>query len=456
MADTTDDASSPDTRTAARAQQRAQRPRRLGRKLLTAALVLVLAVVAFVGFQVWSFNRNLTRSSALDGLGNPTATSLPPGARPDLNVLVMGLDSRLDVHGEPLPADIVEALNAGDPKAEDITTADVLMVFHIPGDGSKATAVSIPRDDYVELVGCPGKRCKSKIKEAYGLAQADEAARLQGQGLTAREIHDRSREAGRRAQVQTVSQFLGVHIDHFVEVTMASFFQVAQVVQPIRVCILNDTKDSMSGADFKAGEQEITAQQAVSFVRQRRDTAHPMQLLFTDLDRARRQQAFIISVLSKLRSADTFANPVRIRQLLDVGTQNTVVDAQLDLMSFAGTAREMAGGKLSFYTLPVADFQTIDGAEVNIVDVPRIRATVRALFAGAAPPDPTSTGPATSGPTASGTTTSATSTRPTGRTSAPTTATSTFTPVPATEGGKAGPPPTALTELGSGGIPCVK
>ena len=134
-------------------------------------------------------------------------------------------------------------------------------------------------------------------------------------------------------------QFLGgVPIDHFVEVTMVAFYQIAQVVEPITVCVKEDTQDSYSGADFHAGRQQINAAQAMAFVRQRRDTVHP-DLNFTDLDRERRQQAFIASLFYQLKQADTFANPAKLTGILNVAKQNTAIDSGLDLLSLARMPR---------------------------------------------------------------------------------------------------------------------
>ena len=109
----------------------------------------------------------------------------------------------------------------------------------------------------------------------------------------------RRAKPGRKAQISTVRNLLGIPIDHFIEVTLVAFFQIATVVQPITVCLNDDTYDSFSGADFHKGVQQIDAAQAMAFVRQRRDVNDEM---FTDLDRTRRQQAFIVSLLSALRT----------------------------------------------------------------------------------------------------------------------------------------------------------
>ncbi|WP_431842823.1 LCP family protein [Calidifontibacter indicus] len=106
---------------------------------------------------------------------------------------------------------------------------------------------------------------------------------------------------GARSLRPVIPPRLGITVDHFVEVTMAAFYEVATVVQPLTVCVKEDTQDSYSGAQFHAGVQPVDAKQAVAFVRQRRDTKQP-DLAFTDLDRSRRQRAFLVALLQKTKS----------------------------------------------------------------------------------------------------------------------------------------------------------
>lgn len=129
----------------------------------------------------------------------------------------MGLDSRLDENGNPLPQSLYDALDTGGPDVGGYNT-NVLMLLHIPGDGGRATAMSIPRDDYVALAGSPDGESMGKIKQAYGLAFDQQHRALVAQGVTDRTaLEQQSRDAGRNAEISTVSQFLGgVSIDHFV------------------------------------------------------------------------------------------------------------------------------------------------------------------------------------------------------------------------------------------------
>jgi LCP family protein required for cell wall assembly len=362
-----------------------------GRGSLAVASLLVLSVSGYAWASYHALDSGLRKSSALAG----EATS----QHGDTNILIMGLDSRVDEAGNPLPPAIYDALHAGGAN-DGGENANVLMLLHVPGDGSRATSISIPRDDYVDLPGCPDGQCKGKIKQAYGLAYDAAGQRLADQAGTAKV--QQQRDAGRKTEIDTVRQLLGgVPIDHFVEVTLVAFFQIAQVVQPITVCVNEDTQDSYSDAHFHQGVQQINASQAVSFVRQRRDNIHPA-LNFTDLDRERRQQAFIASLANQLKQAGTLADPAKLQGLLDVAKQNIAVDTQLNLMDFAGQATNLTGGNITFVTLPIDHFgKDPAGEDVNIVDVPAIQQLVHQLLGGTSPPTPASS---SAGPSADSTT----------------------------------------------------
>jgi LCP family protein required for cell wall assembly len=362
-----------------------------GRALAALVTVLVLAATG----TGWASYRNITEGITISQalVGEPASTGH------DQNILIMGLDSRLDQHGRPLPQDMYDALHAGDDSVGGYN-ANVLIVTHIPGDGGPITALSIPRDDYVELAGCPTTDCKGKIKQAYGLAYqnaVDEAAD-NGSGKkhssstsptastsspdsVARE--QMGREAGRKAEIETVRRLLGIPIDHFLEVTLVAFFQLAQVVQPITVCLNADTADVFSGAHFHQGVQQIDAAQAMAFVRQRRDINDE---LFTDLDRTRRQQAFIASLMSALRHEGALSSPTVLRHLLEVARQNVAWDAGFDPAGFVQHASGFTGRQLSLYTLPITEFgRNANGEDVNLIDVRTIRAIARNLTTGGSP-----------------------------------------------------------------------
>ena len=339
---------------------------------LAAGLVLVSTGLCWAG--IHNAVGGIITSQALSG-------DLPTSAGGGQNILIMGLDSRLDQHGKPLPRDVYEALHAGDETVGGYN-ANVLILAHVPPSGA-ATAISIPRDDLVDLPDCPTGVCQAKIKQAYGLAYQHAPDALDSDPASSNAMDPQAkeqagREAGRKAQLATVRTLLGVPIDHFVEVTLGAFLQIAKAVSPITVCLNEDTSDTFSGADFHRGTQQINAAQAMAFVRQRRDINVAD---FTDMDRTRRQQAFIASLVTALRHSGALDSPAALGALVDVAKQNVAVDAGFDLADFARQASAMTAQSPSLYTLPITGFgHDSYGQDVNLIDITAIRSIVQNLM----------------------------------------------------------------------------
>ena len=136
---------------------------------------------------------------------------------------------------------------------------------------SPEPAILVAWRTLTERPNVPDSECNGKIKQAYGLAFDQKSRLIAAQkGMSSTQRQQTERDAGRKAEIATVKEFLGgVPIDHFVEVTLVAFYQIAQVVQPITVCVNENTQDSYSGANFHKGYQQINASQAMAFVRQR-------------------------------------------------------------------------------------------------------------------------------------------------------------------------------------------
>jgi len=211
-------------------------------------------------------------------------------------------------------------LHAGDGSVGGYNT-NTLILVHIPADGARVSAFSIPRDDYVPVVGIPNND-HVKIKEAYGLKKAVTEDAMAKSGVTDQHtLESAGRESGRRETVQTVQDFLGVPIDHFAEVTLAGFYDLASALGGVPVCLNHAVNDSYSGADFPAGQQTLNGAQSLAFVRQRHGLTNG------DLDRTHRQQAFLASVTHKLASTGTFTNFGQLQSLLDVAKKDVVISA---------------------------------------------------------------------------------------------------------------------------------
>lgn len=344
------------------------------------------------GGGAWYLYRDLAA-----GIGSSRALEGAEKSRSgDTNILLMGLDSRRDQNGEELPEEVLDALHAG---SSDIGgyNANTLILLHVPGDGSQAQGFSVPRDDFVDIPG----HGKDKIKKAYGLAKAKEQARLSGQGVTdRRQLEQAGREAGRKAQIETVRAFLGVPVDHFAELNLAGFYHLADALGGVPVCLNKAVKDRYSGADFPAGPQTLDGRQSLAFVRQRHG------LDGGDLDRTKRQQAFLAGATKKLNSAGTFTDPAKLVKLVEAAKKDLVTDAGWDLSAFVKQAKNLPGGRVRFTTLPIEGFGRNHGEDINVVDDMKIKRLIadqigpKAAISPNAPATPGAPG-ATAGPTAS-------------------------------------------------------
>ncbi|MFF7725287.1 LCP family protein [Streptomyces sp. NPDC008001] len=331
---------------------------------LTSALVMLTSGVGWCAYH-W-LDGGVNTSSALDALRGDA----PRGRDGAVNLLLIGLDSRKDMNGNDLPKEFVQdELHAGSSDIGGYNT-NTLILMHIPAGGAKVTAFSIPRDDYVEIAGGRGEH---KIKEAYGIAKAEAEEKLAAEGVKGAELEHRGREAGREATLATVQHFLGVPIDHFAEVNLLGFYDIAKVVQPVPVCLKHPVRDRYSGADFPAGPQQLDARQALAFVRQRHG------LPAGDLDRTHRQQAFLSSVTHKLQEQGVWSDLGKLQGLFDVIKKDVVIDNRWNILDFARQAPNLTGGNAEFRTLPIEGFATRKGEAVNLVDPAKVKSLVQAM-----------------------------------------------------------------------------
>jgi LCP family protein required for cell wall assembly len=296
------------------------------------------------------------------------------------NILLMGLESRRDWDGNILPADILAQLHAGDARAvahgvggNDTNT---LILIHIPAGGRKAVGFSIPRDDWVSFAGTVGPEQQGKIDQAYGVSMYYEQEKLRAQypNMSQDQLAFLGNEAGRLAAVATVERLTGVHIDHFAEVNLDGFYELAKIFGGVEVCLKHAVYDVNSGADFHAGYQHLDAAQALAFVRQRDGLPNG------DLDRTHRQQAFLDSILHQLRSEGILSDLTKMQALLSVAKQYVITDAGWNLLDFAAQTHELTSANLVFHTLPIEGYATIDGQDANLVNPAYIKAIVQATF----------------------------------------------------------------------------
>ena len=342
-----------------------------GYTLSCVAAALVLAISGFSYFVV--------RDVSSIGGSHAIVSGPSIGAQ---NILLMGLESRTDWNGNILPNDILNALHAGSRQGVENgvggNATNTLILIHIPAGGKKAVGFSIPRDDWVAFADTLGTQQQGKIDQAYGASMAAKESefRQQDPGLSQDQIAYEGNEAGRAATVATVEQLTGVHIDHFAEVNLDGFYELAQVLGGVEVCLNHPVPlDANSGFyAAHAGYQHLDPKMALAFVRQRDGLPNG------DLDRTHRQQAFLDSVLHQLRTEGVLDDLTKIQALLSVAKQYVITDAGWDLLDFVSQMRDLTSGNITFRTLPIEGYETIDGQDANQVDPTYIQQIVQEAF----------------------------------------------------------------------------
>nr|WP_308127668.1 LCP family protein [Gordonia paraffinivorans] len=319
-----------------------------GRALIALASVAVLLCTGYA----WNTMSDLESSiTQLGGLGLGGAED---GA---VDILLVGTDSRTDAQGNPLSPEEMKLLRSGDEVA---TNTDTILLIRIPEDGSSATAISIPRDSYVDVPGIG----MSKINAAYGTTREGVRARAVEAGKSPEEAEKEGTLAGRKALVDTVAKLTGVHVDHYAEVGLLGFVLLTNAAGGVDVCLKAPVRDPYSGARFRAGVQTLDGPKALSFVRQRHGLPRG------DLDRITRQQAFMASLTQKMLSAGTLTDPGKLRELQDAVARTIVIDDGWNILDFADQLKDLSGGKVKFATIPIVTEQgwSEDGQQ-SVVEV---------------------------------------------------------------------------------------
>lgn len=247
-----------------------------------------------------------------------------PSSRADeskgTNVLLAGIDRRTGMSAEE-----IRRLHVGG-KGCDCT--DVLMLVHIAEDGRRMTAVSIPRDSYVEFADHAHPRHSGKINGAFAHGGGDLA-------------------------VRTVEKATGLKIDHYLETDFTGFVNAVDGFGGAKVCTDKPLVDLGSGLNLPAGTRVLDGRRALRYVRARHLSPPG------DLGRVRRQQRLLIDMLSRLREEGAFANPAAAAQTALTLHRFVRADEDTSLADLAHLGSLLGGLKADqteFVTVPISEF----------------------------------------------------------------------------------------------------
>lgn len=288
-----------------------------------------------------------------------------------IDVLLVGMDSRTDAHGNPLSEEELATLRAGNDVA---TNTDTIVLIRIPTNGESATAISIPRDSYVEVPA----RGKMKINGVYGEVKLETMKQfVEVQGMDADVAEPLAVQDARGALIETVADLTGVTVDHYAEIGLLGFALITDALGGVEVCLKNPVYEPLSGADFPAGWQKLDGPQALSFVRQRQDLPRG------DLDRVTRQQTVMASLARDVISSKTLSSPATLDRLQRAIQRSVVLSDGWDVMDFVEQLQGLAAGNIAFATIPILreDGWSDDGMQSVVrVDAQQVQDWVSGLL----------------------------------------------------------------------------
>lgn len=308
-------------------------PRKRTRRVVLGMLCcfLVLLGIPTAGLLVigYRLDHNMHRvDGVFSGLENRPgrATGLAANA---VNILVVGTDRRSDVPTTGSDAAAPMWL-PGDQRT------DAMMLLHVDGDRQGASVISIPRDAWIDIPG-------------HGMHKANAAFSLGGPSLA----------------VKTVESITGVRVDHLAVIDWSGFASLTDTVGGVDVEIPQTVHDSARNVTWSAGAHHLDGDQALTYVGER------YGLPGGDLDRIRRQQAFLRAFLISSTNAGLRSNPTKLLHFADGLTKHLSIDAGWSAKAMAQLAlslRHLETADIHYLMTPITGFDMVDGASVVRLD----------------------------------------------------------------------------------------
>lgn len=288
----------------------------------TALGVTVLLLAAGgIGWALYSkLDRNIreddTATSELERYERERPSNIAQDAE---NVLLIGSDTRAGDNGK-------YGRDGGTQRS------DTTILLHVSAKRDRATAVSLPRDLMVDIPSCR-RADGSRTEEQF--AQFNWAFERGGTACT----------------IRTVEKLTNVRVDHYIVVDFEGFKKMVDAVGGVDVCLARPIDDQDAHLKLPAGNQTLDGEQALGYVRVRKTLGNG-----SDTDRIDRQQRFLASLVSKMRSGGVLFNPTRLYPVLDAATSALTTDPGLaslrNLYDLVRGMRSIPSSQVRFMTVP--------------------------------------------------------------------------------------------------------
>jgi len=212
-----------------------------GAKSFTARVAIASVLATALVSGMWMVTRERIASVKPEHVVGITSLADAAATEPQVFLLV-GSDSRAFVDN---PTD---AQRYGDRSTNAGSRSDTMVLVRVEPKTHRVLVVSIPRDLFVEIPGCGTQR----INGAFDTQ------------LTCGETR-----GGMQLLVDTITNDLGVPINHVIEVRFTQFANLVDELGGLRIQFPRPARDAYTGLSEPAGCVTLAGDQALSFVRSR-------------------------------------------------------------------------------------------------------------------------------------------------------------------------------------------
>jgi LCP family protein required for cell wall assembly len=283
-----------------------------------AVCLVVISTTAYLAFRsVWD---SISRVS-VDGLG-----TAPPDPAGGMSILLIGSDSRSGPD---------KRFGAG------ITgqRSDTIIILHIEPHRAGVIALSIPRDSVVPVLSCP--------PEAGAPGQSAQPGQVE-------QVNATFAGGGPGCLWKTIEQTTHLRLDHFIELNFTGFEKVIDDVGGVSICLPFAVDDPDSRLHLTSGRHHVDGAEALAFWRARYIGEG------SDLQRIRRDQYLMVSLLQGAEHAGLPSSPSRFLSVITDAASSMTTDSGLSLpimLRIADSLRGLPPSKVQFIELPTEEYR---------------------------------------------------------------------------------------------------
>lgn len=264
-----------------------------GRKIAIAVIAAVVLVFGGVGGAAFALWNNTQNAISIKDMGIKEELQSEVSVSEPFWTLILGSDERegpSDVSGQ---------------------RSDVILLARIDPANKQVTFVSIPRDSLVYINGH-----QQKINAAYSLGGAKQA-------------------------IQTIEEYAGIDISHYIEVNFSGFEQLVDQLGGITVDVPEYA--SYGGISLNPGVQELNGEQALMLARNRKTYSDG------DFTRTTCQRLIAQAIVEKVLQKD----PAELATLVPSIAQCFKTDMSLtDIVALANAMQGMSGENMAMAMAP--------------------------------------------------------------------------------------------------------